>query len=117
MLACAVTAAAGVVLSVNAAEAVIPGDADCSGEVTVDDVSCIQMVLAERQDIGSFSEAAADVNCNGKTDIKDATEIQRWLAGMETSYPIGSQPAAQTSEQPSQRATDAEGWGLDIIKP
>jgi len=58
----------------------IMGDIDCSGKLSVNDVTYIQKVL-----VGSFTAPAnkaalGDVNGNGKIDIRDATIIQLFLA-------------------------------------
>ena len=105
MLAGAVTAAAG--------NQVLLGDADNDGEVTIMDASCVQAKLAGKQ-ISGFSEAAADIDKNGMIEITDATYIQRWANRLETPYPIGVRP---TEPKPTQRPTDAEGWGSEIFRP
>ena len=39
---------------------------------------------------------AADVNASGEVDIMDATYIRRWLANIDTPYPIGDQLSEPT---------------------
>lgn len=114
MLAGSVTSLAGNML----------GDADCDGKVTISDVTCIQMKIAELPIQSGFSEQAADIDGSGVIDITDATIIQQWLADIVTPYPIGEQIAAPTepptekpTEKPTQRPTDADGWGRDIFRP
>lgn len=63
------------------------GDADGDGDVMVLDVTAIQRKLAGMR-VESFNEKAANLSGNG-LDITDATYIQRYLAGIETPYPIG----------------------------
>lgn len=69
-------------------EALLLGDADLSGEVTVIDATCIQRYLADIV-LDVFDDKAADTNANGGVDILDATAIQRWLAGFEGYDAIG----------------------------
>ena len=66
---------------------VIRGDADGDGEVTINDATTIQRVLAE-YDVEGFNEAAADVEGNG-LNINDVTLIQLYLAGFDDQYHIG----------------------------
>lgn len=112
--------------SASASEIVL-GDADGDGDVTINDVTCIQRVLAELPLIGGFSEAAADIDGNGAVEIADATLIQQWLAEMQTPYPIGTpvtvpdpttEPTIEpTTEATTQSPTDADGWGRIIFQP
>lgn len=99
--------------TVSAASGNLLGDTDGDGEVTINDVTCIQRTIARLPVSGGFSDSAADVDGSGKIDIMDATAIQRWLAGMETTYPIGEQPTEATTQSP----TDADGWGYIIFEP
>lgn len=99
--------------TVFAASGNLLGDTDGDGEVTINDVTCIQRSIAMLPVSGGFSDSAADVDGSGKIDITDATVIQRWLAGMETIYPIGEQPTEATT----QSSTDADGWGYIIFEP
>lgn len=110
LLSAAVMMLAGTVIAVAANRL---GDTDSDGEVTISDVTCIQMYVAELPVSSGFSEQAADVDGSGTIDITDATLIQQWLADLETPYPIGIRP----TEAPTQRPTDAEGWGCDIFRP
>lgn len=120
MLSASVVTLAGVVAAVvlslagtAVSAAVIKGDANGDGAVTIDDVTCIQKYLVGQPAGEGFSEAAADVDRNGVLDIIDATIIQRWLTYKETHYPIGVQP----TEAQTQFPTDEEGWGRDIFRP
>ena len=63
------------------------GDVDCDGEVTINDATLIQMILAEYMDISELNwlqRNAADTNRDGRISIKDVTEIQRHLAEIIT---------------------------------
>ena len=66
-----------------------------------------------------LAKVEADVDGSGGIDITDATLIQWWLAEMETPYPIGTQfeiPTVTTAA-PTERQTDADGWGRDVFRP
>ena len=69
--------------------AVLLGDSDKDGEVTIIDATNIQRWLAALvydEDINRF---AADADLDGEVSILDATAIQRWLADFPSKYPIG----------------------------
>lgn len=107
MLAGTVTAVAGNKL----------GDVDSDGTVTINDVTAIQMALAELPINGECSTWAADVDGNGDVEISDATLIQMWIAGTTMPYSIGAEPTEPPTEPPTQRPTDADGWGRDVFQP
>ncbi|MBQ3417322.1 MAG: tyrosine-type recombinase/integrase [Ruminococcus sp.] len=63
------------------------GDLDGDGEVTVNDVTELQRILAEFDDLDLSDPAvfaAADFNKDGKVNIRDVTCGQRYLAGFIT---------------------------------
>ena len=101
---------------VAASAGTLLGDADSDGEVAVVDATCVQRHLAEMPLNGCFAAAAADVDGSGEIEITDATFIQRWVAEIQTPYPIGKDPDAPTVP-PTQRPTDADGWGREIYQP
>ena len=68
-------------------EAVLRGDADGDGRVTVIDATAIQRRLAELP-TASFNETAADVT-GGGLSVTDATAIQRYLAGFDDPHRVG----------------------------
>ena len=76
-------------LSTQAVPPAILGDVDGDGEVTIVDATCIQRLLAGREEPESFRKAAADTDGDGDISIIDATWIQRWLAKATIPYPIG----------------------------
>ena len=82
--------------------AVLLGDADGDGKITILDATRIQRYLASLTD--EIVEEAADVNGNG-IDILDATYIQRFLAGLSVDYPIG-EPIGDSGEDPTEAPTD-----------
>lgn len=59
------------------------GDADQDGRVTIMDVTFIQRVIVELEDI-PFLNRLLDVDGDGKVTILDATCIQRFIAGFTT---------------------------------
>jgi len=65
-----------------------PGDADRDGEISIADVTYVQERVAGI--ITDTSENVyADVNGNGKIDIRDGTLIQMYLAKIIDKFPIG----------------------------
>ena len=65
--------------------AILYGDADCDGEVTIIDATVIQRVLVN-MNVERFNVKAADVDGKG-LDIIDATLIQRFLVNMIDRFP------------------------------
>lgn len=98
---------------VSAAAPATLGDADGNGTVNINDVTCIQMKVAEFPVRWDFSQTAADIDGSGEVNIADATLLQRWLAEYETQYQIGVQPTEPATQMP----TDDDGWGRVIFKP
>lgn len=102
----------------------ILGDVNGDGIVSVSDVTCIQRSIADLPVNGVFSEPSADADGNNVIEITDADIIQRWVACMDTPYPIGTrfemptEPATEpTTETPTEQPTDSQGWGLIIFQP
>ncbi len=100
------------------------GDADCDGQVTINDATCIQKILAEVPLNGGFSESAADVDGSGGVEITDVTYIQLWLANLHTPYSIGEKSVVTvettvepTTQKPTGIPTDDQGWGREIFQP
>ncbi len=73
---------------VSDGDALLLGDADGDGEVTILDVTYIQRQLASIP-TPAFYEEAADVDGDGEVAIIDATHIQRWLASIPSIDRIG----------------------------
>lgn len=65
------------------------GDVDLDGYVTITDVTKIQMGLAGLTQLSDRQIRLSDVSGDG-LDIADATQIQRFLAGFEDPYHIGT---------------------------
>ncbi len=68
--------------------AVILGDANSDGEITIIDATCIQRHLASIP-TSAYNEAAADTDGDGKVTIIDAAYIQRWLVDLPSDERIG----------------------------
>ena len=68
--------------------AIILGDVDSDGEVTIIDATAIQRHLASIP-TASYNEKAADADGDGSVTILDATAIQRHLAQLLTNENIG----------------------------
>ena len=64
------------------------GDADSDGKITPMDGTLIQLYFAELKNESAISTDAARVS-GGELDITDATLIARYLAQIDTPYPIG----------------------------
>lgn len=68
---------------------ILKGDVSGNGEVTIDDATEIQKMLADFDDALDMTDPvillAGDTNCNGRLDVGDVTEIQRFLAGVPSS--------------------------------
>lgn len=58
------------------------GDSDFNGKVDINDVTSIQMYLAELEEFTDEQLAVADVNGDGEVDINDATYLQMYLADL-----------------------------------
>ncbi|WP_310752960.1 flavodoxin [Ruminococcus sp.] len=76
------------VMTASAAEEPICGDADGDGTITIMDATTIQRHLVDILQLSEERLKAADISGDG-IDITDATQIQRWLAAYQVSYPIG----------------------------
>jgi hypothetical protein len=67
------------------------GDANCDGKVTLRDVTTIQMYRAEMiEDPYGLIEKCGNVVGSQSLNIRSATIIQMYLAGMNVSYSVGS---------------------------
>lgn len=64
------------------------GDADGDEAITINDVTAIQQHVADLNYLEGIYLYAADVNHDGVTNITDATELQRFLAEYDITYPI-----------------------------
>ena len=81
-----------IILSVQATDQTLLGDADGDKEVTIIDATAIQRSLAGIP--GEINETAADVDGDGEITIFDVSAIQRYLVGMACPAGIGHPIAA-----------------------
>ncbi len=58
----------------------IKGDADLSGELTVLDVSLVQLHIAKLTELSGKALLAADINGDGDVNVNDVSDIQRTIA-------------------------------------
>lgn len=65
------------------------GDTDGDEIITITDCTTIQRDVAGLVEIQSKDRNSADIDLDGEVCILDATHIQRWLARMDMTYPIG----------------------------
>ena len=64
---------------------VLIGDTNLNDQITISDVTEIQVYLAEKKSLSNDALVAADVDMNGIINIKDATAIQHYLVGNSVS--------------------------------
>lgn len=64
----------------------IYGDVDESESITVQDVSKVQRVLAEFEELTGVPKILADVDKDGQITVKDVTYIQVYLAEFQSNY-------------------------------
>lgn len=57
-------------------------DFDDDGKTTIDDVTAIQMYLADMRDLSDDKVACLDMNYDGIASVDDVTMLQKYLAGM-----------------------------------
>ena len=70
--------------------AVILGDLNSDGNVNIMDVTYIQKCAIGKYDLPENGLRKGDINLDGKVSVRDATLIQLFLAGIDSSYPIGA---------------------------
>lgn len=69
--------------------AVLLGDVDGDGAVTITDATYIQRMIAGIPIPFELDVRRADTDGDGEVTVLDATDIQRWLSGLESSPNIG----------------------------
>ncbi len=87
------------------------GDANCDGEITMEDVTTIQKYLAELVKLESFGKNAAvnaDVDGSGKVDLVDVVTIQRYIAKLISVFPA--------EESATDTETDWEKYEVPEVK-
>ena len=88
---------------VSAEPAVMPGDPDGDGDVTMKDVLMVRKFVAKM--IDSISEAAADVNRDGSVDMKDVLLIRKFIARMIPSFEPETPTTTTTASTTTQPTT------------
>lgn len=77
------------------------GDTDGDGSVSIGDVTVIQQHIANIISLQNERLKCADINSDGKFDITDATELQRYLAEYDVPYAVGKPISNDTEEPPA----------------
>lgn len=72
--------------TITGSSSIALGDVNGDGDITIDDVTAIQMHLASLSSLSAAQLKAADTNQDGDVTILDATLIQKKLAGYATSF-------------------------------
>ena len=67
-------------VDISPQSAIIPGDVDGDGTVTITDATMIQIYVADLIDFSEAQKEAADTNADEAIDITDATMIQMYVA-------------------------------------
>ena len=70
-------------------DALLLGDADGDGQITIADATMMQKYVADYNMPDAFQIKACDVNGDGSVGIGDVTEIRRFLADFGNPYHIG----------------------------
>lgn len=59
---------------------VMLGDVTGDGKIDVNDVTAIQLYIAQNQSFTDKQKEAADVNKDGKISVLDVTRVQQYIA-------------------------------------
>lgn len=70
--------------------ALLRGDADLDGAISILDATKIQMYCAAIEELSDTQLLTADANANGTVSIMDATHIQRYIAELSCSANVGT---------------------------
>lgn len=71
--------------------ALLKGDVNGDGRVSVEDATLIQKAAGELETLDLRQQQAADINGDSTVDVVDATLIQEHAADLPIPYPIGSE--------------------------
>lgn len=95
-------------------EALLIGDANLNGEISVIDATAIQKYIAKMITLNDDAMLTSDVDKDGKINIKDATKIQKYLAkftdniGSCGEYFLPEKPTTEpTTEATTEPTTEA----------
>lgn len=64
------------------------GDVVSDNIIGIDDVTKIQKIISEIDDMNTESFIAGDVDCDGELTINDASLIQKYLVGLYDKLPV-----------------------------
>ena len=107
LLASALPFAAAAAEDGSAASALIRGDSNGDGRVTINDATLIQRHLVHLETIPDERLAAADVNGDGFVTVSDATWIQKYLAGYANTCGVGQAISGATDPTEATDPTQA----------
>lgn len=83
------------------------GDVDTDGNISINDVSVIQLFISEQSTLTDKQLIAADANDDGSVDVIDATFVQMYLVhniadgSLVGQYKYIVQPTQPTTAQPT----------------
>ena len=77
----------------------ILGDADRSGKVDISDVTMLQKNVAKLVAFSTQTLKLADVNGDNLVNIKDATIVQKYVAGISVPYKVGQEVVQPTTKR------------------
>ena len=104
LLASALPFAAAAAENGSASSALIRGDSNGDGRVTINDATLIQRHLVHLETIPDERLAAADVNGDGFVTVSDATWIQKYLADYANTCGVGQAISGATEPDASHRS-------------
>lgn len=82
------------------------GDLNADGKFDVQDVTSLQLIIAESVKPSQLMYALSDVTGDGIVDVRDVTMLQRYIAGMREG--TGKTGEVYNAEQPTQPAKPTE---------
>lgn len=71
--------------------ALVYGDVNIDGDITVIDATDIQKYIVGLVEFTEDSKSAADVDSDGVVSVMDATSIQKYIVGLEDCGRVGQQ--------------------------
>lgn len=71
--------------------ALVYGDVNIDGDITVIDATDIQKYIVGLEEFTEDSKSAADVDSDGVVSVMDATSIQKYIVGLEDCRRVGQQ--------------------------
>lgn len=71
--------------------ALVYGDVNIDGDITVIDATDIQKYIVGLEEFTEDSKSVADVDSDGVVSVMDATSIQKYIVGLEDCGRVGQQ--------------------------